>query len=309
MDGLRPAFSGRSERSGVVLALISAALWGVFPVVVNRGTQRIPPLTFAALSTLVAAAGALTYAALGRKLHELKKKEAYASLLMITLCIVIIPYVLFFIGSSRTSGVNTASLLLSEIIFTLVFTHFIGEKTTREKLVGALGVFLGALLILYNGSFQLNRGDVMIIASTATYPIGNFYAKRALARVSPPTILFVRFFLGGLFMLSIAVPAETQSHLSAVLYRDWPTLLLTGLLLLGVGKIVWYEALGRLDISKAISLGMTFPLFSLILLIGVFDETPSRYQWAGIAVMMAGVFFSVRRPSVDPALTRYVPRP
>jgi len=86
---------------------------------------------------------------------------------------------------------------------------------------------------------------------------------------------------------------------------EWPLLLFTGLVLLGAGKIVWYEALSRLDISKAISLGMTFPLFSLAVLIGVFRETVSSYQWIGIGVMMIGVFFAVRRRSVDPRLTRY----
>jgi drug/metabolite transporter (DMT)-like permease len=297
----------REENKGAILALISAALWGIFPVTVNRGSHTIPPLTFAALSTLLAAAGSFLYAALKGRLHELRTKEAYASLLMITLCIVIVPYVLFFIGSSKTSGINTSLLLLSEIIFTLMFTPLIGEKTTLEKVAGASGVFVGALLILYNGKLHLNGGDIMIIASTATYPIGNFYAKRALNQVSPPTILFVRFFLGGLFMLPVAMLSEPRAHLADVFAMHWPTLLFTGLILLGVGKIVWYEALGRLDISKAIALGMTFPLFSLILLVGVFREPISHFQWVGTAVMMLGAFVSMKRSSVDPRLTKYAP--
>jgi O-acetylserine/cysteine efflux transporter len=297
----------REENRGVILALISAALWGIFPVTVNRGVHHIPPLTFAAFSTLLAAAGAFIYAAFKGRLHELKRKDAYTSLLMITLCIVIIPYVLFFIGSSKTSGINTSLLLLSEIIFTLIITPLIGEKTTIEKLAGASGVFLGALLILYNGELHLNGGDVMIIASTATYPIGNFYAKKALNRVSPPTILFVRFLLGGLFMLPVAMLSEPRSPLVDVFVMNWPTLVFTGLVLLGVGKIVWYEALGRLDISKAIALSMTFPLFSLILLAGVYREPISRFQWIGAAIMMLGTFCSVKRSSVDPRLTKYAP--
>ncbi len=255
-----------------MLVLLSAVLWGIFPVMVNRGSHRIPPLAFAAISTLLASAGAFAYIAISRKLGELKKKEAYASLLMITLCIVIIPYILFFIGSSKTSGINTSLLLLSEIIFTLIFTHFIGEKTTTEKLIGASGVFIGSALILYHGKFSLNIGDTLVIASTATYPIGNFYAKKALHQVSPAPILFVRFFVGGLFILLLSMIFEKTSNMSGIILASWPTLLFTGLILLGVGKIIWYEGLARLDISKAISLGMTFPLFSLVLLIGIFKE-------------------------------------
>ena len=299
--------SSKQENRGVILALAGAALWGIFPVMVNRGSRSVPPLTFAAISTLLAAVGSFVYAAFNGKLHELKKKEAYASLLMITLCIVIIPYVLLFIGSSKTSGINTSLLLLSEIIFTLVFTPFIGEKTTTEKLIGALGVFIGGLLIMYNGKFRLNIGDIMVVASTATYPVGNFYSKKALNQVSPSTILFVRFALGGLFILLLSMIVDKGPGVFDAILVDWRMLLLTGLILLGAGKIIWYEALRRLDISKAIALGMTFPLFSLIILIGIFKEEITSYQWTGIAIMMLGVVFSIRRASVDPKLTRYAP--
>jgi drug/metabolite transporter (DMT)-like permease len=297
----------KQESKGVILALGSAALWGIFPVMVNRGSHNIPPLTFAAATALLAAIGSFIFMAFKGKLHELRNKEAYASLLMITLCIVIIPYILLFIGSSKTSGINTSFLLLSEIIFTVMFTPLIGEKTSAEKLIGASGVFIGALLILYDGKFRLNIGDAMVIASTATYPVGNFYAKKALNKVSPPTILFIRFLLGGLFILALSLIIDNRSNAFYIIHVHWRTVLLTGLILLGVGKIVWYEALRRLDISKAISLGMTFPLFSLLILIGIFNEAISGRQWAGIGIMMLGVFFSIRRSSVDPTLTKYAP--
>jgi O-acetylserine/cysteine efflux transporter len=293
------------ETEGAVLALFSAMLWGIFPVMVNRGSHHIPPLFFAAVSTLLAAAGSLGYTAAKGKLPELRNRESYASLFMITLCIVIIPYTLFFIGAGKTSGLNTSLLLLSEIIFTLLFTPLIGEKTTIEKLIGASGVFCGAALILYRGSFHLNTGDVLVILSTATYPVGNFYAKKALAQVSPPVILLVRFFFGGLFLLLLSMFMEASSISSAIIVRNWPLLALTGFVLLGAGKIVWYEALDRLDISKAISLSMTFPLFSLIILTVFFEETVSSQQAIGIAVMMIGVFYSAKRSSVNPATTKY----
>lgn len=293
----------KKETTGVLFALVNAALYGIFPVAVNRGPHQLMPLTYAAISTLLAAAGSFVYTALNGKLHELKNRDTYSSLFMITLCIVVVPYILFFIGSTKTSGINTSLLLLSEVVFTLMFTPLIGEKTTVEKLAGALGILAGAALILYNGRLRLNSGDIMIVASTVTFPIGNFYAKKALARVSPSTILFVRFTLGGLFMLLLAILFEGVG--AGAITKEWPLLLFTGLVLLGVGKIVWYEGLARLDISKAISLGMTFPLFSLVILIGVFKERVSCYQWVGIGVMMIGVFFSARRRSVDPKLTRY----
>jgi drug/metabolite transporter (DMT)-like permease len=295
----------QQEKTGVIFAFISAIMWGMFPVLVNRGTQNIPPIMFAGITTLLAATGSLIYVILKGKLYELKNRKAYGSLLMVTLCIVIFPYILFFIGSSKTSGINSSLLLLSEIIFTMLFTPFIGEKTTSQKIIGASGIFIGASLILYNGTFSFNIGDILIILSTITYPIGNFYAKKALNHVSPSIILLVRFLLGGLFILAFALFTESQLNITQTISQNWPIILFTGLVLLGVGKVIWYEGLKRLDIAKAISLGMTFPLFSLIILIVFFQEIPSTYQWIGITIMALGIYFSVKRKSTDPTLTKY----
>lgn len=173
----------------------------MLPVLTNQGAKSISLLTFAGLTTLIASFGTLLYMLFQGKAKELKLKSQYFNLLMITIFIVIIAYSLLFIGTSMTSGINTYLLLLSEIIFTLIFTPFIGEKTTKYKLLGALGVFFGTLFILYNGTLNLNWGDLLIILSTLTYPLGNFYAKKALNKLAPSVILFVRFLLGGLFIL------------------------------------------------------------------------------------------------------------
>ncbi len=300
--------TNQQEKIGVIFALTGAAMWGIFPVLVNQGTKSIPPIMFAAITTLFAACGSFIYVALKGKLHELKNIKSYSSLIMITLCIVIIPYILLFVGSSKTSGINSSLLLLSEIIFTLLFTPLIGEKTTIEKLIGAAGVFIGAVLILYNGNFNLNTGDILIIFSTATFPIGNFYAKKALNDVFPAIILLVRSFLGGFFIFSIALLTESQSNITTIMSQHWGLILFTGLVLLGIGKIIWYEGLKRLDISKAISLSMTSPLFGLIVLIAFFKEIPSTFQWIGIIIMAIGVYFSIKRTSTDPALTKYAPQ-
>lgn len=48
----------KQEQIGSACALLSAALWGIFPVIVNQGLKSIAPLTFAAITTLLAACGA-----------------------------------------------------------------------------------------------------------------------------------------------------------------------------------------------------------------------------------------------------------
>lgn len=264
----------------------------------------MPPLLFAATSTLLASAGAFVYLLASGKVSELRKRSAYRALFMVSLCIVIIPYTLFFIGASLTSGLNTSLLLLAEIVFTVLFTPFIGEKTTNYKIIGAFGVLIGAVVILYNGSNGFGLGDFLIILSTLTYPVGNFYSKKALNEVSSATIIFTRFLLGGIFIALFAFLFGQTVNLSGILSAHWLIILFNGLIVLGFSKIIWYESLKRLDISKAISLAMTFPFFSLLVLVGL-GEKISALQICGIIIMAFGVIFTVLRPSTDQALTKY----
>ena len=100
---------------------------------------------------------------------------------------------------------------------------------------------------------------------------------------------------------------EPQADIAAILSAQWKSILVVGLVLLGVGKVIWYEGLKRLDISKAISLGMTSPVVSLAVLALFFHEYPTLLQWVGIMVMAAGVAVSIKRSSVLPARTKYSP--
>lgn len=293
------------EKTGIILILIGTATYGLFPVFVKFGTSQIPPITLMALGTLLASVCSFFYLAMRREFNSLKNRQAWPLIIYVAIFVVIIPYTLFSLGAARTSNLNTSMLLLSEIIFTLIFTHFIGEKTTILKIAGSGAIFIGALFLLYQGEIKLNLGDALIILSTATYPIGNFFAKKALNIVTPSTILFSRFLLGGMFMLLLARIFEPTANIKSIVETSWLPIVSIGIITLAIGKIFYYEALKRLDISKTIALGMTFPLFSLLIIILFFKETIGLHQSIGIAIMMLGVYLSVKRPSVDPQLTKY----
>lgn len=297
--------SKQVEKLGVFYVLLAAAVFGVFPLLVNVGSKNIPPLFFAAITTFLASLVALFYAALKGKLHEIKKRKSYTSILMVTLCIIVIPFVLFFIGSSKTSGLNSSLLLLSEIIFVLLFTPLMGEKTTINKVVGAMGILIGAIVVLQKGAFSFNTGDMLITISTVTYPIGNFFLKKALNHVSTSIVLFIRFLLGGFFLLVLSFIFEKEPNKMSIIIQNWQIIAFTGLAVLGVGKIFLYEGFKRLDITKGCSLALTFPIFSMIFLMLFFNEQPVLNQWIGFGIMLIGIYFTIKRPSVDSSLTKY----
>lgn len=293
------------ESTGVILILLSNLLWGLHPVLAHLGAKQIAPLLYAASTILLAGLFSFLYLLLRKRGKELFNRQLYFNVLMISLLIIVIPYSLFFTGAKYTSGLNASFLLLSELVFVMIFTHFIGEKTTGTKVLGAGGILVGAGLMTYQSGSSLNWGDALVIISTITYPIGTFYSKRALQQASPETILFFRSLLGGLILLGLAFAFGLPENWENLMIQNWKLILLGGFGVAFVNKVMWYEGLKRLDISKATSLSMTFPLFSLFFLIVFFNEPITVAQGFGMLMMMIGVYFAIKRPSVQAKDTKY----
>ena len=297
----------KKENQAVFLVMVGNILWSFYPILANHFGQKIPSIFFAACTMLVASFFCFIYLMLRGGFEHVFGKNIRFDLWMVTLLIIVIPSILFFIGAKGSSGVNATFLLLFELIFYTDFTHFIGERNTYVKLLGAGGILLGAGLILYNGTLAVNRFDLLIILSTLTYPFGNFFGKRLLFKLTPENILFFRTFFGGMVLLIISFLLERSLNIPYLFQSFWWLFLVNGVFVAFLSKIFWYHALKSLDISKAISLAMTFPIFSLFFLMVFFKETLSIYQFMCIVVMMIGVYFTVKRKSVDPKVTRYNP--
>lgn len=281
-----------SERWGELLIICEVLVYALFPIVVNYTTKLMPPILFAGLSTIMAGVALFTYILIKKQLSKLKNIQALKYILAVTLFVIIIPSILIFTGTSKTSGINTTILLQTEILFAfLICGVFVGEKITPQRIGGAITVVIGAIAILYNGTLQINRGDLLIIAGTFFFPIGNIYAKKALKLTTPAVILLVRSFLGGMILVLISLLFENyQVSFSGYVVDNFKFILLNGALIYGLSRLLWYEGLKRLDISKATSLAISYPAFSLFYSYIFLKEIPTIFQWIGFIIIFWGIF-------------------
>ncbi len=282
------------------MVLGETLMYSLFPIIVAHTTKIMPPILFAGLSTLMASITLFFYILYKKDLKSLKDKDTIKYTLGITLFIIIIPSILIFTGSSKTSGINTTILLQSEILFTfIIFGLFTAEKITLKKLIGALIVMTGTLFIIYNGSLEINTGDLLIIAGTFFYPIGHIFAKKALKISSTSTILFIRSFLGGIVLICISLLFENQDSSLTKIAIYWPLILFNGIFIYHLSKVLWYEGIKRLDISKAIPIGVGgYPAFSLLFAIVFLKEIPTIYQLIGLGTIVIGIFILIRKSKV-----------
>ncbi len=289
--------SYKEERIGEAFVLASAFLMGIFPVIINYTVNFVPAIFYAASSILLSTLFLFFYLWKEKQLAGLFKKEAWLIIIIVTIFVVILPSLCIFIGTKYTSSVNTALLAQVEIPVTFLICGFLfNEKLTWQKIIGGGIIMLGAITVLYNGSFSLNKGDLLIILGCIFYPVGNHYAKKALDFVHPSVVLFIRSFLGGLFLLIISLLFEkTGNSFWSLFSNNFFYIFINAFLVMFIAKSLWYEGLKRMEVTKAIPIIMTSPAFSLLFAIIFLQEIPNFYQLFGLIIILSGLFFLTKK--------------
>ncbi len=301
------------EKIGEILLLFDVIIFSLFPILINYTSKLIPPILFAGLSNVLAGLTMFIYSLATGKFKEFQNRKALKYSLMVTVFIIIIPSIFIYPGTKLTSGVNTTIFFQVETFAALFFCAlFLKEKITKIKLIGATLISLGAVVVLYNGDFSLNVGDLLIIIGTVIYPIGNIFAKKGLNEVSPQIIICIRSAVGGVALILISLIFEkTFGHISGNINKVLPYILINGIIIMGLSKILWYEGLKRMEISKATALTMSYPALSLIFGYFLLKEVPSPYQFSGLILVIAGVItitrFSRKRQNPDILQTSNTP--
>jgi drug/metabolite transporter (DMT)-like permease len=280
------------ERTGELNVILSALLFAFFPVIVKLG-GAIPPIFFAGLSTLITALLMMLFMAYKGVFSELKNKKAWKYIFLVTLFVIIIPYLLIYKGIGMTSGINASILFQAEIFFAMFYGWIIGEAITERKILGATLIIAGTFFVLFNGTLKFNFGDLLIIIGTAFYPVANIYAKKALKIISPITLVFARSAIGGITLLILSLLPEGATVSFPIIAGYWWLFAINGLVVSGITKVLWYEGLETMDVSKATILIMPYPAFGVIYAGAFLGEIPTLYQLAGLIIVILGVYTMV----------------
>ncbi|TSC60813.1 MAG: hypothetical protein Greene041662_45 [Candidatus Peregrinibacteria bacterium Greene0416_62] len=272
--------------------------------------MRMPPIFFGAISLLLASLLAGVFLLRSPRLlgKSVIRWITLRDIGLVALCNLVIPIVLISEGTRMTTGINTALLLQAEMLFTFLFCVVLfGERMRAMRLGGAVCVFAGTVFILLSGEAQWSTGNILIILATVLYPFGNLISKRLLGLLSVTEILFLRSLFAGVALLILSLLIE-DIHLADLPWSYvWWLILVQGACVFFLAKLLWYEGLKVISVSRAVFLVSSSPAFSLFFAIVFLREIPTFPQLIGFVVTMAGVLLltwhTPKKPSPTPVLS------
>lgn len=276
-------------RKGEWLIFSNAILWAFFPVITALTYRSIGGAVSLLLSTVITLLFFTAVMFYRRKWRELKNALLWKYGLLTAIFIGVLYYSLIFIGLETTSPGNVAILLLCEVLTSfLLFNVYKKEAFPSEYIVGAILMVMGAGIILVRDFSGINMGDLFVLAATFFAPIGNVYQQKARTIASSESIMFLRVLLTipALAVLAYFLGAPTSL---ADLRASLPFLLINGILVLGLSKILWIEAIHRISVTKGVALGSIAPFLTLIIAWAILKQVPSVWQIVSLVPLTLGV--------------------
>ncbi len=278
------------EHKGEVFIFLEALSWSFFPVVTI--------LSYAHIHPLVSFAGSLVFSALffaiiltvRKTWHELKSISTLKDIWWITFFIGIGFYGLYFLALRYTTAGNASVIALVETFFTFLFFNvWKKEYISRQHIIGAILMVLGAIIILSHSIISFHKGDFIMLLATAFPPIGNYFQQKSRKTISPETIMFGRTvmsmpFVAILILLFAKIPNPANLKLSIWFFA------INGIVLFGLSKIFWLEAIHRISVTKAASLSSIGPFFTILISWIFLHDKPIIWQFLALVPMILGIY-------------------
>jgi drug/metabolite transporter (DMT)-like permease len=283
----------KKEKEGIIFTIITIFLAGSLPIVVKYGTGIIHPLFFATVTSLIAGGCLFMVTLIKGNWKILLDRKYLFYFLIIGFFGTTLSNILFFYGVTLTSGINSAILLQIEPLYALFIGYiFLRERIGLKQIIFTFVIILGTLTVLYQGGFKVSWGDGLVLFAPLCWQITHFQSKRLMANhqgITPLIIATVRTLYGGIFLFIInyiwGVNQFDKLSGPKILF----IIFFQGMIGFALQYSVWYEAVKRINLSKATTIISVYPVFSILLAWFILKEIPTINHLIGFGLILIGI--------------------
>ena len=271
-----------SRRSLAMISLTALAVgWGAIPLIVRED------VVWQGLVTARVWLGAITLLALMAASGRLQLPATHRRQIVIAGALLAVHWATFFWAIKLTSvAVALAVVFLGPVSAAVLAPRFLAEQV-GPRVYWALGTaFFGVVLVVAFETGETTgttwEGVAVAIVSAATVAAMLLVSKAAVDVVGPLTVT-----AGELITASIVLSPFLGTAVRGIADHPGPLLIL-GIVLTGLGFLVFWTATRALPVAVVSVLMHVEPASAVVLALIFLDETPAAWQWAGIGLVIAG---------------------
>ncbi len=282
-----------SLRQFGLIALFCLSWSSAFPAA-KLAMQVSPPLLFLGLRFLLAAALLLGWAALRGQLRGVP----WTTLAWLGLLNQAGYQGVAWLGMQRASaGVATIIVSLSPILIAVAAVPMLGERLSRQKVVGLLLGLIGAAWVVRDriAGGESGWGMVLLFVSLACMTAGTLAFKRAAPRAGLAVAVGGQQLAAGIALLLAGLVSERGA---IELGTQFWLVLAWVVLVVSVGSfLLWFALLRRYSAASASALHFVMPPLGLVMSWAVLGEPLLALDLIGVVPIAAGIWLVTRAPA------------
>jgi drug/metabolite transporter (DMT)-like permease len=281
-----------------LLALV--LIWSGSWIAIKWGLTEIPAYSLAFLRFLIACPVILiiTYYLEGIESLKINKSEiitfSVLGLLGVTLVQGIQVYALKF-----TSAINSSILINFNVPFIAIFALlFLGEPLSKKTASGIFVSFIGAVIIVINGSLsgfqRINIGDILIVLTGIFWAAYSIAGKKTMEQRTPLSITSFTFLFGTIFLFPIAFLESKFSFVRNISHLGIASVLYLALLCSVFAYICWNRSM-KCEKASNVAMFLYFvPVVTAIMAWFLLGEIITSFTIIGGALVIIGVYLAER---------------
>jgi drug/metabolite transporter (DMT)-like permease len=286
-----------------VAASIAVIFWGVSFVATKAVLRDVAPVTLIFTRFFI---GALVLLAIVR---ELPPRESWPSLALMGFVGVFVHQMLQSFALTMTTATNCGWLIgLTPLWSAVLAAIVLRERFGFWKIVGLLGGFAGALLVVTRGDFSSRvfarpstLGDALIFISTINWAIYTVIGHKTIRRIGPRRATSGAMLFGVAMLAPFFIARAGWRDLPHLTPAGWGALLFLAVGCSALGYLFWYGALEQIEASRVAALLYAEPLVTFAAAVLLLGERVSAITIAGGILVLISVVLTQYAPGTAPA--------
>ena len=278
-----------NQQKGLTYVILFSLFWAVNIILVKIILLTgIHPLLLIFLIFAIASIFSILYT-LFFKRKEFKKinKKNIWKLIIVGIMGSGIGNIFTFYGLKLSTSINYGFIIKTGLVFIIILSYFfLNEKITKEKILLASLLLIGAYLISTRGRGYIPRiGDILIVSGAFCYSVSTIIIKPLLKTIKAEIIVMFRTLLGALFIL-IFIPFISTNIFNI---KDPFIIILAGFTAF-LSLTFLNKTLEITTASYMSMMSMITPIFVVIMAFLILKETMNMYQViGGLLIISSGL--------------------
>ena len=210
-----------------------------------------------------------------------------------------------------TTAVRTGWLIgLTPLWSAVLAAVFLGESFGPRKVLGLFLGTVGALVLITRGELSARvfalpatRGDLLILASTVNWAIYTILGRQTLKRLGSARAIAAAMFAGWAMLIPFFVSTAGWQEYRSLSSTSVIAIVFLGVGCSGLGYLLWYAALERIEASQVAAFLYLEPLVTLMAAVALLGES------VAVSTVLGGVLVLIGVVTVQTAKSREVPDP